>query len=122
MRRLVWSGLGVVATLTLLGTLAAPTWAGESPKKERRVTIDQVPAPVKETILKEAGDHTIKEIEEITQGDVKTYEAEWVADGKEVEITVAADGKLLRTKTEAADDDDEDDDEDDDKDDDKDDD
>jgi len=114
MKRLAWSRVGALVVLGVLAALSAPAQAGECEKKEKKVTIEQVPAAVKATILKEAGDNKIKEIEEITKGDVKTYEAEWVADGKEVEIKVAADGKLLRKKTKEADDDDEDEEEDDD--------
>ena len=75
-------------------------WPGRS-----KVTIDQVPAAVKATILKEAGDHKITEIEKETKDGKTIYEAEWVADGKEIEIKVAEDGTLLGKETEDADDD-----------------
>jgi uncharacterized membrane protein YkoI len=63
--------------------------------RERSLTLDQVPAPVSKTILKEAGDYEVKEVEVITAGNVLTYEAEWVADCDEIEITLAADGTVL---------------------------
>lgn len=69
-------------------------------KEEKKVTIDQVPAAVKEAILKEAGKSEIKKIEEVTKGDAKVYKAEWMVDGKEVEVKLAADGKLLKKETE----------------------
>lgn len=73
---------------------------------EKQISLDQVPAAVKATILKQAGGNKIKEIEVETRGGKKTYEAEWVADGKEIEIKVAADGKLLGKQVEEEDDDD----------------
>jgi len=73
---------------------------------EKEISLDQVPAAVKATILKEAGGKRIKEIEVETRGGKKIYEAEWVVGGKEVEIKVASDGKLLSKETEDDDDDD----------------
>lgn len=82
---------------------------------EQKLTLDQVPAAVKATILKEAGNNKLKEIELETEDGKKVYGAEWVADGKEIDIKVAPDGKLLKKEVESADkDDDEKDDKDDD--------
>lgn len=63
----------------------------------RETTIDDVPKAVKETILKEAGSNSdkIKEVEVITEGDKTTYEAEWKDNGKEVDLKVAPDGKVI---------------------------
>jgi hypothetical protein len=72
----------------------------------RAVSLDMVPAPVKATILKEAGDHKVTEVEEITKGAATTYEADWLVEGEEVEIRVAADGTLGAKEPEPADDDD----------------
>jgi len=77
---------------------------------EAKVSIDQVPAAVKATILKEAQGAKIKEIEKETKNGRTVYEAEFVADGKEVEIQVAPDGKLLKRQVGDDDDDDDDDD------------
>ncbi|NQT87413.1 PepSY-like domain-containing protein [bacterium] len=63
---------------------------------EEAVSIDQVPAAVKATILKEAAGAKIEEIEKETKGGKTVYEAEFVVGGKEVEIEVAPDGKLLK--------------------------
>ena len=80
-------------------------------KTEKDVTIDQVPAAVKATILKEAGDNKIEEIEEVSRdGKVVYYEAEWKSGGKEIEIKVDPSGKLLSKEIEDDDDDDDDDD------------
>jgi hypothetical protein len=100
----------LVAAIVAGAVAFAVAGAGEArhAKNEREVTLEQVPAAVRATVLKEAGDHKVTEVQEITRGDVTTYEAEWVVGGDEVEITVAADGKLLGKKTEPADDDEED--------------
>lgn len=63
---------------------------------KRKVTVDQVPAAVKRTILGEAGDSPLTEIEEATKNGKATYEAEWLAGGKEIELKIAADGTLLK--------------------------
>jgi len=99
----------VLAGLLVVGLLAAPAAAGK--KTEKDVTIDQVPKAVKATILKEAGDNKIEEIEEVSRdGKVIYYEAEWKSGGKEIEITVDPKGKLLSREIEDDDDDDDDDD------------
>jgi len=84
--------------------------AGKLLSTEVEISLDDVPAAVKATILKAAGGAKITEVEKETANGVTTYEAEFVADGKEVEITVGADGKLLKKEAED-DDDDEDEDE-----------
>ncbi len=109
MSRTAWKLLGCVgvASLMLGVVLVSMARAGNGKKTEKKVTIDQVPAAVKATILKEAAGKKIEEIEEVSQdGKVLYYEAEWKADGKEVEIKVAPDGKLLSKETEDDDDDD----------------
>lgn len=101
----------IVTGLALLCAVAATGWA--SGDDEERVTIDQVPAAVRATILKEAKGGTIKEIERETENGKTIYEAEIIIDGKEVEIEVAVDGTLLGREIEEADDDDDDDEDDD---------
>jgi len=97
-----------ITLVTLSGVLVfglSTAFAGK--KTEKDVTIDQVPAAVKATILKEAGDNTIEEIEEVSQdGKVIYYEAEWKTGGKEIEIKVDPNGKLLSREIEDDDDDD----------------
>ncbi|MFC2172531.1 hypothetical protein ACFLU6_07855 [Acidobacteriota bacterium] len=75
-------------------------WADGCGKKEKNVSLNDIPAPVKATILKTAGSSKISEIEEIIFGDRKIYEAEWQTIGGEVEIQVAADGRLIIKKLE----------------------
>jgi uncharacterized membrane protein YkoI len=81
---------------------------------EEKVSIDEVPAAVQSTILKEAAGGTIKEIERETEDGKTIYEAEVIINGQEVEIKVAADGTLLGKKAEDGDDEDDDDEDDDD--------
>ncbi len=65
-------------------------------EKEKKVSLDQVPEAVKKATLKEAGSNPIREIEVETRHGRTIYEAEWIADGKEVEIKLSKDGKVLR--------------------------
>ena len=98
---------GALAGVMILSMSIA--FAGK--KTEKDVTIDQVPAAVKTTIEKEAGDNKIEEIEEVNKdGKVVYYEAEWKTGGKEIEIKVDPKGKLLSKEIEDDDDDDDDDD------------
>jgi uncharacterized membrane protein YkoI len=62
---------------------------------EKEVTIDEIPAAVKTTILAEANGATIQEIEMETEDGKAVYEAEVIIDGQEVDIVVAPDGTLL---------------------------
>ncbi|MBN1845377.1 MAG: PepSY-like domain-containing protein [Sedimentisphaerales bacterium] len=76
---------------------------------EEEVTLDQVPAAVKAAILAEAQGGTIKEIERETEDGQTTYEAEIVINGKEIEIEIAPDGKVLEREADDDNDDDDDD-------------
>jgi len=108
MKQRHWMLVAVVACL--YAAFVIPTFAGKG-ETEKNVTLDQVPAAVKATILKQAGDNKIEEIEEVSvNGKVVCYEAEWKTDGKEIEIKVAPCGKLLKKEIEDDDDDDDDDD------------
>jgi uncharacterized membrane protein YkoI len=95
-----------VIGLGLIGAAVFGTGAGES--REERVTLDQVPAAVKATILKESAGGKITEIERETKNGKIVYEAEFQLDGKETEIRIAPDGTLLGRETEGADEDDDD--------------
>ena len=101
MKRTHWILIAAAAGLCV--AFVIPTFAGTGEKTEKNVTIDQVPAAVKATILKEAGGNKIEEIS--VDGKVVYYEAEWKTGGKEIEIKVAPDGKLLKKEIEDDDDD-----------------
>jgi hypothetical protein len=75
---------------------------------DRVVSLEDIPAPARQTILREAGDNTIEEIEVETENGRTVYEAEWEEDGKEVEVEVAPDGKLLGKEVEQDDDEEDD--------------
>jgi uncharacterized membrane protein YkoI len=76
---------------------------------EEEISLDQVPAAVKATILAEAKGAPIKEVERETEDGKTVYEAEWNVGEMEVEIKVAPDGTLLKKEIEEEDDDDDDD-------------
>ena len=58
---------------------------GKDDEQEVKVTLEQVPAAVRTAILAAAGNNAIEEIEAETENGKTTYEAEWVANGKETE-------------------------------------
>ena len=70
------------------------------------VTLEQLPPAVRKTIEKEAGGNKIEEIEKETKDGKTVYEAEVTIDGKEWEIEVAEDGKLISKAEDKEDDDD----------------
>jgi len=67
----------------------------EGEERETVVTFNQVPLPVRETIMREAGTNRIEDIEEAPGKEGKTYETGWFEKGWAVEIRVASNGKLL---------------------------
>lgn len=91
----------------LLCTSPIVVWAGEG--KEKKVTLDSLPDVVKQSILKESGDNKLKDIEETTRDGQTIYEADWIKDGKEMEVKVAADGAILGRGEEEAEEDEDDD-------------
>jgi hypothetical protein len=101
----------LTAVLALALSLPALVYA-----KEEKVKLADCPEAVQKTINDQAQGGKIVEIEKETKKDgTVVYEAEIkTTDGKEVEVTVAADGTLLGTETEDEDDDDDDKDDDDD--------
>ncbi|MCK4625718.1 MAG: hypothetical protein KAV00_10435 [Phycisphaerae bacterium] len=103
------------------GKLLSREIEDDDEEDEVEVSLDKVPAAVRATILKHAGKNKIHEIEKETKRGKTIYEAEWRENGKEIEIKVAADGKLISKKIDDDDDDHDDDDHDDDDDDDDDD-
>ena len=108
MKRLSLVVMAVALAVGLVCLVAVPAVSDEGKPEvtKKKIGLDDCPKAVKDTIVKEAGDNKVKEVEEITEGDQKTYEASWMAGGKEVEIVVAADGKLLSRKVEDKDEDD----------------
>ena len=65
--------------------------------KEEKVTLEQVPAKVKETIHKHVGDGKITEIEKEKHNGATIYEVEYkTAKGEKHELKIGEDGKLLK--------------------------
>ena len=82
--------------------------AGAARADEQEVTLDQVPAAVKATILKESAGGKITEIERETTDGKTVYEAEFILNGEEIEIEIAPDGTLLGREVEQESDDEDD--------------
>lgn len=59
------------------------------------VRLEQLPAAVRATVERETRGGRIKEIEREERGGRRVYEVEFVRDGREHEILVAEDGKVL---------------------------
>jgi len=86
----------------------------EDDEGEEQVSINDVPKAVKATILEHANGGRIEKIERENEDGKTIYEAEVIIDGKEFELKVARNGKLLSKEADDEDDDkgDEDDDDD----------
>ncbi|MBX3206910.1 MAG: PepSY-like domain-containing protein [Labilithrix sp.] len=85
--------LTVILALAASTAFALPAAAGE------KLTLEQVPAKVKETIQKHVKDGKITEIEREKEGTATVYEVEYKsAKGTEHELKIGEDGKLLPAK------------------------
>lgn len=62
------------------------------------VALDQLPAPVRTTVERETKGAQITDIERDTEHGQTIYEVEFVLDGKEYELDIAADGQLLERR------------------------
>ena len=93
-------------TVSVIGMLTLIAWAND--EHEEKVTLEQVPAAVKATILKESAGGKITEIERETKDGRTVYEAEFLRNGQEIEIKIAPDGTLLGREVEGAEDDEDD--------------
>jgi uncharacterized membrane protein YkoI len=60
------------------------------------LTLEELPEPVRQTVVREVKGGTIHEIERDDDHGAIEYEVEFTADGLKYEIDVAADGSLLR--------------------------
>jgi hypothetical protein len=110
-----WILTGIVAVVACAWTLpvsaveTAPATTKKADKDEEhevKVKLEDCPKAVQETIKKEAGTGTIEEIEKETEGGKVVYSAEVKIDGKEYDIKVGEDGKLISKEAEDDDDDD----------------
>lgn len=98
--RTSWLAFGLAA-LCALGAAAAPARGQENDFGEKKIPIEQVPAGPRAAILKAVGDGRIVDIGEIREaGKVVRYDVECIKGGKEIDIIVAPDGKLLTQRDE----------------------
>jgi uncharacterized membrane protein YkoI len=86
-------------TLPLLLAFAASIAFASPALAAEKVTLEQVPAKVKETIQKHVQNGKLNEIEREKKKGVTVYEVEYTAaGGMKYEIEVGEDGKVLSTK------------------------
>jgi len=84
-------------------SLNAPrAWADEGGKEgqEEKITADQLPAPVKATLDKEAAGGKIEEIVKVVEEGKTTYEADVMVGEKKHDIEIAPDGTLIKNEIE----------------------
>jgi hypothetical protein len=81
---------------------AVYAWADEE-EQESAISLDKAPQAVQDTINKEAGADVVKDIDVITKGDETIYKAEWTENGKEIDLKVASDGKIISKQSDEAD-------------------
>jgi uncharacterized membrane protein YkoI len=81
------------ATIPLASATAVADEHGE--KSEKVVSLDQIPAPAKQTILREAGGAPILKVEQETEKDKTLYEAHVKKGDDVIGILVDASGKLI---------------------------
>jgi hypothetical protein len=77
----------------LIRVLVAPD--GKLTETDRELAMDQLPTPVRDAFLKEAGKIKIDRVEEVTRGDVRSYLATWRSEGNKVLYEVTVEGKPL---------------------------
>jgi uncharacterized membrane protein YkoI len=98
----------------LVAGLIAPAFAEEKDNDHedegQKVALASTPTAVQATIAAHLAKGTILAVEQETEAAVTAYEAKIkLPDGKELELLVAADGKLLKSKIEADDEEEDDD-------------
>lgn len=71
---------------------------GEDDENEVEMSLDQVPAPVRATILREAKGQKIEEVERTGEGADAIYEVDLMMDGQEYELKVSATGEVISKK------------------------
>ena len=90
------------AAAVFFGGMTAPTVyaAGDKAAHEmEKVSMDQLPAPVKATLEKEAKGGTIGDVTKETEKGKAVYEAHITKDGKDHYINVREDGKVVKRES-----------------------
>jgi len=65
---------------------------------EEQIALKDLPEPVRKTMQEQAAGGKLSTIEKVTEGGKTFYEAKATKSGKQTEIQVADDGKLLKTE------------------------
>jgi hypothetical protein len=84
----------LAAGLLALGLTVAPGVA--SADDDRDMKLEELPAPVRSTVQREVKKGTITDIENDQENGNVVYEVEFIDAGKNWEIDIAPDGKLLK--------------------------
>lgn len=84
-----------LSSLALTALLLTALASRAADKKEETIKLKDAPAAVQETIKKSAEGAKIKQVEKVTDGDKVIYEAIIVKGGKNLEVEVAPDGKII---------------------------
>ncbi|HEY7090949.1 MAG TPA: hypothetical protein VH518_22825 [Tepidisphaeraceae bacterium] len=87
-----------VAVLLASGCAAMMATAGEDKKDEQKIKFSDAPAAVQATLNKESGGAKIDTVDAENEDGKTIYEADAKIDGKNWEIKVAEDGKLISKK------------------------
>jgi hypothetical protein len=95
-------GCAVVSGCIVAASAVANTQLSHEGREtsSRHVRMEQVPETAQKTLLEQAGQNQIRELEEKVVDGQTVYEAEIRVSGKELEVVVAPDGKLVRIKRE----------------------
>lgn len=91
--------VGAMTGCLVIGASAVRAGDEAKGQQEQKLTLDQVPAVVKDTLLKATEGGTLGDIEKEIKVGKTTYEADFVSkDGKKMEIKVDDTGKVLKIK------------------------
>jgi uncharacterized membrane protein YkoI len=88
--------LALLAAACETNTMMGRQQKDEDNGKEQVVPMDQLPANVKATLMKEVGNGKVQEVERHAMDGKTVYEADVMVDGKKWEIVIREDGQLLK--------------------------
>jgi uncharacterized membrane protein YkoI len=94
MKKIGWT-LGVMLGLAVCGVGCNHQHGEKEEGNEVKMSIDQVPAPVRATLMREAPGATITTVDKEEDKGKVIYEADAMIGGKNWEIKVDADGKVI---------------------------
>ena len=101
MKELIFAAFALVA---LAG--GPPVVKDVEEEQEREISLEEVPEAARFVILREAAEHLVLEVDEVIIAEEIYYEAEWIDEGREVEIRVTPDGTIAGREFEESDDED----------------